>query len=112
MKYISFYILLICINHINGVNYNATFNNSKNNNEINQDDWDNATWVLTSSFIIITMQSGFGLLESGLVSNKNQIHIMVKNMSDILFGGFTFWIFGYAFIFGESTNHIIGTEDF
>ena len=112
MKYISFYILLICINHINGVNYNATFNNSKNNNEINQDDWDNATWVLTSSFIIITMQSGFGLLESGLVSNKNQIHIMVKNMSDILFGGFTFWIFGYAFIFGESTNHIIGTKDF
>ena len=38
----------------------------------NQDDWDNATWVLTSSFIIITMQSGFGLLESGMVSNKNQ----------------------------------------
>ena len=72
MKYISFYILLICINHINGINYTASFNNSKNNNEINQDDWDNATWVLTSSFIIITMQSGFGLLESGLVSNDNR----------------------------------------
>jgi ammonium transporter len=78
----------------------------------NQDDWDNATWVLTSSFIIITMQSGFGLLESGMVSSKNQIHIMVKNMTDILFGGFTFWIFGYAFIFGDNSNGFISAEDF
>jgi len=26
---------------------------------------DDATWVLTSSFVILTMQSGFGLLEMG-----------------------------------------------
>ena len=76
------------------------------------DDWDNATWVLTSSFIIITMQSGFGLLESGMVSNKNQIHIMIKNMADILFGGFTFWVFGYAFIFGNNSNGFISSTDF
>lgn len=82
------------------------------NDDTNQDDWDNATWVLTSSFIIITMQSGFGLLESGMVSNKNQIHIMIKNMTDILFGGFTFWIFGYAFIFGDNSNGFISTKDF
>ena len=25
-----------------------------------------ATWILTSSFIIFTMQSGFGLLEAGI----------------------------------------------
>ena len=82
------------------------------NDDTNQDDWDNATWVLTSSFIIITMQSGFGLLESGMVSNKNQIHIMIKNMTDILFGGFTFWIFGYAFIFGDNSNGFVSTKDF
>ena len=58
------------------------------------------------------MQSGFGLLESGLVSNKNQIHIMVKNMTDILFGGLTFWIFGYAFIFSNNSNGFIGLTDF
>lgn len=27
---------------------------------------DDATWILTSAFIIFTMQSGFGLVESGL----------------------------------------------
>ena len=26
---------------------------------------DDATWILTSAFIIFTMQSGFGLVESG-----------------------------------------------
>ena len=49
--------------------------------------WDNATWVLTSGFIIVTMQSGFGLLESGMVAAKNQINVMIKNLVDIVFGG-------------------------
>lgn len=29
---------------------------------------DDATWILTSAFIIFTMQSGFGLVESGMFS--------------------------------------------
>lgn len=33
--------------------------------QLNSDD---ATWILTSAFIIFTMQSGFGLVESGLYS--------------------------------------------
>ena len=70
----------------------------------NEGDWDDATWVLTSSFIIITMQSGFGLLESGLVSNNNQKNIMIKNIMDILFGGLSFWIFGYTIIFNKNSG--------
>jgi len=27
--------------------------------------YEDATWILTSAFIIFTMQSGFGLIESG-----------------------------------------------
>ena len=107
--YYIFYLLFLLIN-IGNTYTNNSINNNIENTE--QDDWDNATWVLTSSFIIITMQSGFGLLESGLVSNKNQIHIMVKNMTDILFGGLTFWIFGYAFIFSNNSNGFIGLTDF
>ena len=52
----------------------------------NEGDWDDATWVLTSSFIIITMQSGFGLLESGLVSNNNQ-----KEHYDKKYNGYFIW---------------------
>ena len=31
----------------------------------NSDEAGDATWILTSAFIIFTMQSGFGLLEAG-----------------------------------------------
>ena len=38
--------------------------------------------------------SGFGLLESGSVSTKNEVNIMVKNAVDVIVGGLAFWIFG------------------
>lgn len=63
---------------------------------------DDATWILTSAFIIFTMQSGFGLLESGFVSRKNETNIMVKNAIDVIFGGLAYWIFGFAISFGDS----------
>lgn len=63
--------------------------------------WDDATWILTSSFIIFTMQSGFGLLEAGAVTNKNEVNIMVKNAADVIFGGLTYWAFGFGLSFGQ-----------
>ena len=81
---------------------------------LNEDDWDNATWILNSAFVIITMQSGFGLLESGFVNKKNRVNIMMKNVCDIIFGGLSFWMFGYAFCLGKSelSNSFIGFGDF
>lgn len=32
--------------------------------------YDDATWILTSAFIVFTMQSGFGLIESGMYATK------------------------------------------
>ncbi len=76
--------------------------------------WDDATWILTSAFIIFTMQSGFGLLESGSVSQKNEVNIMVKNAVDVLFGGLSYWMVGYGFSFGmePGSNPFIGVGDF
>ncbi|XP_071845049.1 putative ammonium transporter 3 isoform X3 [Apostichopus japonicus] len=56
------------------------------------------------------MQSGFGLLESGMVSRKNEVNIMVKNSVDVIFGGLSYWMFGYAFSFGtdEGSNWFCG----
>ena len=44
---------------------------------------------------------GFGLLESGSVTTKNEVNIMVKNAADVIFGGLSYWAFGYALSFGE-----------
>lgn len=76
--------------------------------------WDDATWILTSAFIIFTMQSGFGLLESGSVSVKNEVNIMVKNAVDVLFGGISYWMLGFGFsawVDGES-NQFMGVSNF
>ncbi|XP_033112725.1 putative ammonium transporter 3 [Anneissia japonica] len=76
--------------------------------------WDDATWTLTSAFIIFTMQSGFGLLESGSVSQKNEVNIMVKNAVDVLFGGISYWMFGYGLCFGvnKGSNAFVGVGYF
>uniref|UniRef100_A0A1I8HGX5 SH2 domain-containing protein n=1 Tax=Macrostomum lignano TaxID=282301 RepID=A0A1I8HGX5_9PLAT len=76
--------------------------------------FDDATWILASTFVIFTMQSGFGLLESGCVNPRNEVNIMVKNVIDVLFGGLTYWMFGYAFSFGNApgSNPFIGWGDF
>ncbi|GAB0090904.1 Ammonium transporter [Sergentomyia squamirostris] len=71
-------------------------------------------WVLTSSFIIFTMQTGFGFLESGCVSVKNEVNIMMKNVVDILLGGLTYWLFGYGISFGRGslTSPFMAIGDF
>uniref|UniRef100_A0A6B2E7W1 Ammonium transporter n=1 Tax=Phlebotomus kandelakii TaxID=1109342 RepID=A0A6B2E7W1_9DIPT len=75
---------------------------------------EDTNWVLTSSFIIFTMQTGFGMLESGCVSVKNEVNIMMKNVIDIVLGGFTYWLFGYGMSFGRGplTNPFIAIGDF
>ncbi len=48
------------------------------------------------------MRIGFGMLESGVVSLKNEVNIMMKNVVDVVLGGITYWAFGYGLTFGES----------
>lgn len=84
---------------------------------LDNDKGDDATWILTSAFIIFTMQSGFGLLEAGSVTAKNEANIMVKNAIDVIFGGLSYWICGYAFSFGNkdykgAITAFIGVGDF
>ena len=50
--------------------------------DANDDHADDATWVLTSSFVILTMQSGFGLLEMGSSMPGFEVNIMVKNVME------------------------------
>ncbi|KAG7210352.1 hypothetical protein KM043_011888 [Ampulex compressa] len=74
---------------------------------LNQED---SNWIVTSSFIIFTMQTGFGMLESGCVSLKNEVNIMMKNVVDIVLGGLTYWMFGFGMSFGlkEPNNPLVG----
>ncbi|CAG0892390.1 unnamed protein product, partial [Cyprideis torosa] len=46
--------------------------------------------------------AGYGLLESGIVSRRNEVNILVKNGANLALGGITYWIFGYALSFGTA----------
>ncbi|CAM1299476.1 amt-3 (predicted) [Pycnogonum litorale] len=66
--------------------------------------WDDIAWILTSSFIIFTMQTGFGLLESGAITKKNEVNILIKNLVDVVFGGITYWMYGYGLQYGSDAG--------
>ena len=50
------------------------------------------------------------MLESGCVSLKNEVNIMMKNVVDIVLGGLTYWLFGFGMSFGREkpNNPIVG----
>lgn len=74
----------------------------------------NKTTKLKKLIYICSMQTGFGLLESGIVSQKNQVNIMMKNIVDVVLGGFTYYLFGYGLSYGRSdyTTPFIAFGDF
>lgn len=57
------------------------------------------------------MQPGFALLECGAVRSKNATNILVKNMLDAFIAGVAYWLFGWAFAYGEG-NSFIGYGSF
>lgn len=75
---------------------------------------EDATWVLASTIVFFTMQTGMALIEAGVVSKKNQVNVMMKNIVDVCVGGISFWIFGFALMYGRGayTNPFFGAGDF
>lgn len=71
-------------------------------------------FIMLCAFLMVSLQTGFALLESGCVSEKNEVDMMLRNVVDIVLGGVSFWLFGFAFMLGRSeyTNPFIGLGDF
>ena len=58
------------------------------------------------------MQAGFCLFETGLVRSKNSINVAFKNVSDFTIAAITYWLIGYALMYGDSLGGFIGTSGF
>ncbi len=64
----------------------------------------NIMWTLIAGFLVMFMQAGFALVETGLTQKKNVAHTMAMNFLVYGLGMLGFWICGFAFMFGGALN--------
>jgi Amt family ammonium transporter len=60
----------------------------------------NMTWALVAGFLVMFMQAGFALVETGLCRAKNAAHTMSMNFLVYALGMTGFFVCGYAFMCG------------
>ncbi len=69
-------------------------------------------WVLIAAGLVFFMQAGFTMLESGMIRAKNSYNVAIKNISDFTVAVLSFWLLGFALMFGPSLSGFVGTSGF
>jgi Amt family ammonium transporter len=63
---------------------------------------------MVAGILVMFMQAGFSMLESGTVQSKNAQSILMKNLLDACVGAICWWAVGYGVAFGEDKG---GNDD-
>ena len=77
----------------------------------------NTIWVLVASILVIFMNAGFGMLETGFCRQKNAVNILSKNLIVFALATIAYWAIGFSFMFATGTGFIglggwfLGSED-
>jgi ammonium transporter, Amt family len=69
-------------------------------------------WVAVCGSLVMLMQAGFCLVESGLSRSKHGVNVALKNLVDFCFCGTAFWLIGYQIMCGPTWNGWIGSFGF
>ena len=62
---------------------------------------DNIT-LFIAAVLVLFMQAGFAMVETGFNSAKNAVNIMFKNIIDLAAGLIVFWLVGYGIMYGAA----------
>jgi Amt family ammonium transporter len=68
----------------------------------------NFVWTLICGFLVMFMQAGFALVETGLCRAKNAAHTMSMNFMIYPLGCLAFWAYGFAIGWGNWFNGPVG----
>jgi Amt family ammonium transporter len=60
----------------------------------------NVVWTLVCGFLVMFMQAGFAMVETGFTRAKNVAHTMAMNLMIYCIGMLGYWICGFAFQMG------------
>lgn len=66
-------------------------------------------WVLVCGFLVMFMQAGFAMVETGFCRSKNAMNLMAKNTIDFIVGSLAFFVVGYTFLKGTDVGGFIGS---
>ena len=72
----------------------------------------NAIWVLIAAILVIFMNAGFAMLETGFCRHKNAVNILSKNLIVFALTTLTFWSIGFAIMFSGTEHPLWGLEGF
>lgn len=77
------------------------------------------TWLILCGALVMFMQAGFAMVESGSCRAKNVQNILMKNLVDVCIGTLCWWATGWAFAYGfdgektiEDDNGFMGYKQF
>ncbi|MEM9162326.1 MAG: ammonium transporter [Cyanobacteria bacterium P01_F01_bin.4] len=71
----------------------------------------NNIWVLVAAILVIFMNAGFGMLETGFCRQKNAVNILSKNLLVFALATVSFWAIGFGLMFNAG-NPVFGTGNF
>jgi Amt family ammonium transporter len=60
----------------------------------------NVVWTLVTGFLVVLMQAGFAMVETGLTRSKNVTHTMTMSMMAYALGALGFFAVGFALMWG------------
>jgi Amt family ammonium transporter len=66
-------------------------------------------WVLLAGGLVFFMNTGFGMLESGLCRSKNTVNVLAKNFIVFALASLSFYILGWGLMFGDGSG-FMGTH--
>lgn len=64
-------------------------------------------WVTIAAVLVIFMNAGFGMLETGFCRQKNAVNVLAKNLIVFALATLAYWAIGFSLMFGVG-NPIIG----
>ncbi len=69
-------------------------------------------WVLLTGFLVFFMQTGFAMLETGLIRQTSAVNALLENFIDAGITAVAFWAVGFGIAFGTTAGGLIGTDNF
>ncbi|MDK2799460.1 MAG: ammonium transporter, Amt family [Clostridiales bacterium] len=69
-------------------------------------------WTLIAAFMVFFMHAGFTCVEAGFTQSKNTVNIIMKNIMTISIGVVSYYLIGFALMFGPDVLGLIGSKGF